>query len=71
MAPFVFVILHNLFYGLTTLLAGLQILFVPLQVISFVIAVVVAPVLFVVGLVGSLVLVKESNRQSCVSSSTS
>ena len=63
-APFVFTILHNLFYGLTTTFENLAFLFEPLHIISFIISLFVAPILFIVGLIGIIILLKRGSRHS-------
>ena len=63
-APFIFTILHNFFYGLAITFENLNFLFEPLHVISFIISLFVAPILFIVGLIGSIILLKGGNRHS-------
>lgn len=57
-APLVFTILHNLFYGLAITFENLKMLFETLHVASFIISLIVAPLLFVVGVIGSIVLLR-------------
>jgi len=58
--PFVFTILHNLFYGLAMIFENLKFLFEALSAISFIIAIIVAPIVFIVGVVGSKIFLKRS-----------
>jgi len=57
-APFVFSILHNLFYGLAITFENLKFLFEALHVASFLISLLIAPILFVVGVIGSMIYLK-------------
>jgi uncharacterized membrane protein len=54
-APLIFAILHNLFYGLTITFENLKYLFEPLQVTFFILAIIIAPIIFIVGVVGSII----------------
>ncbi len=60
--PFVFTILHNLFYGLAITFKNLVFLFEPLHTISFIISLFVAPILFIVGLIGIIILLKRGSK---------
>lgn len=65
--PFAGSILHNVFYALAIIFENLSFLFEALHVIFFIVALVIAPVLFVVGVIGSLILTcraSSSNQSS-------
>jgi hypothetical protein len=59
-APFIFSILHNLFYGLAITFENFELIFEILSASFFIIAIIVAPIMFVVGIVGSLVFLRTS-----------
>jgi hypothetical protein len=59
MAPFVFSILHNLFYGMAATFEHLACIFEPLHAACFIIALIAAPITFIVGMTGSTVLLKK------------
>ena len=54
-APFIFSILHNLFYGLAIAFGNLKYLFEALHITSFIISIIIAPIMFIVGIVGSII----------------
>jgi len=56
--PFIFSILHNVFYALAIMFENLKLLFEILHVSSFLISLIVAPIAFIVGAIGGLVLLK-------------
>ncbi|MEE8131682.1 MAG: hypothetical protein V3T98_01430 [Candidatus Paceibacterota bacterium] len=58
-APLPFAILHNLFYGLAIIFENFKHLFEALHVASFIIAIVIAPIIFIVGAVGSIFFFKK------------
>ncbi len=60
--PFVFSILHNVFYALAIIFENLKLLFEILHVASFFIALIIAPVAFIVGAVGSVILLKRNKK---------
>ena len=63
-SPFVFTILHNLFYALTILSSNILILkfvFEFLHVTSFLIATIISPILFLISVIISLVLLKKDS----------
>lgn len=51
-----FAILHNLFYGLAIAFENFKYLFEALHVASFIVATAIAPLTFIVGIVGSIIL---------------
>jgi hypothetical protein len=55
-SPFVFSILHNLFYGLSIAFENFKYLFEALHVASFIISLIVAPLAFIIGVIGSIIL---------------
>ena len=57
-APMPFTILHNLFYGLAETFENLKSIFEVLHGTSFIISVLIAPVLFIIGIVGSIIILK-------------
>jgi len=59
--PFLFSILHNFFYALAEIFVSLEILFELLHVVSFFISLLLAPILFIVGVLGSIILFKRIN----------
>ena len=62
-APFVFSILHNIFYALAITFDKISPLFEALHVISFITSLVIAPILFIIGAVGSIILFSQQNKQ--------
>ena len=62
-APFVFTILHNFFYGLAINFENLRFLFEALHVASFIISMAIAPIVFIVGVIGSIILLKSKSVQ--------
>jgi hypothetical protein len=58
-SPLVFTILHNLFYALGIYFEKLNILFEVLHGGSFIIALIVAPIAFLIGIIASFVLMKK------------
>lgn len=58
MAPLVFSLLHNIFYALAITFENLKLFFEILQVSSFFISVIIAPLTFVAGAIISLILLK-------------
>lgn len=58
--PLVFTILHNFFYALGIIFESLSFLFEILHATSFIISLLVAPIVFIIGLIGSLILIKNS-----------
>ena len=54
--PLIFTLLHNLFYALSITLGELKSLFEVLHVSSFIISIIVAPIMFIIGATGSIVL---------------
>ena len=61
-APFVFTILHNVFYALAIVFVSFKYLFEALHVISFIISLIVAPIVFIVGVIGSIIFFKKSSK---------
>ncbi|MCD4756006.1 hypothetical protein K8R20_00060 [bacterium] len=62
-APFISVILHNFFYGLAIAFPNLSLFFEFLHASFFILALVIAPILFLVGIVGSMILIyKEKGK---------
>jgi len=59
-SPFVFSILHNFFYALAIIFTTLSPLFEALHVISFIISLIVAPILFIIFLIGSIILLNKN-----------
>ena len=57
-APLIFSILHNFFYALAIIFEGLKFLFEALHAISFIIALLIAPLVFIIGAIISLILLK-------------
>jgi len=60
--PLITTVLHNLFYGLAITFENLKQVFDILSASSLIISVIVAPVAFVVGVVGSLIIVKREGE---------
>jgi len=58
-APLLFSVLHNLFYALGTIFKNLDFIFELLHGISFIIAMLVAPILFIIGVIGSIILMRK------------
>jgi len=58
-APLVLSILHNFFYALGIMFENLAFIFEPLHAISFIISLLVAPIAFLVGAIGSIVLIRK------------
>jgi len=62
-APLVSSVLHNLFYGLAIAFENLKFLFEALHVTFFVISIIIAPIMFMVGIVGSAILFKGTKKK--------
>ena len=58
--PFIFSILHNLFYALAMNFNSLKLLFEILHVASFIIAVIITPLGFIISAIASIVLLKKA-----------
>jgi hypothetical protein len=58
-SPLPFSILHNLFYALAIVLEDVKLLFEILDGASFIIALLIAPITFIVGVIGSIVLLRK------------
>lgn len=56
MSFFAFSILHNLFYGLGITFENFKYLFEALHIASFIISIIIAPIAFIIGVIGSLIL---------------
>jgi hypothetical protein len=54
-SPFLFSILHNLFYGLAETIESLRYIFEALHAASFIISIIIAPILFIIGVIGSII----------------
>lgn len=63
-APLLFSVLHNFFYGLAITFEKLAFIFEPLHAISFIISIIAAPILFIIGAVGSIILRNEKRTKS-------
>jgi len=61
-SPFLFSILHNLFYAMAMSFENLKFLFEILHVGSFIISLLIAPILFIFGIVGSILFLKSSKN---------
>jgi len=61
--PFVFTILHNFFYALGIVFENLNWLFEFLHASSFIISLLIAPIAFIVGTVGSIILFKRKDKK--------
>lgn len=57
-APLLFTILHNFFYALAIAFENLSFIFEPLHAVSFIISIIIAPIAFLVGIIGTLILWK-------------
>ncbi|MBN2306988.1 hypothetical protein JXD20_03305 [Candidatus Peregrinibacteria bacterium] len=57
--PFAGSVLHNLFYGLAMTFESLKYVFEFLQVSFFLIALLIAPILFIIGVIGCMVSLKK------------
>jgi len=60
--PLIATILHNLFYGLAITFENLKQVFDILSATFFIISLIVAPIAFIVGVVGSLVILKREGE---------
>jgi len=58
-APLVLSILHNVFYALAIAFENLSFIFEPLHGISFIMSLIGAPILFIIGSIGSIVLLNK------------
>ena len=56
--PFIFSMLHNLFYGLSITFENFKYLFEVLHIACFIVSIIIAPITFIIGIVGSMVLFK-------------
>jgi hypothetical protein len=63
-APLIFSILHNVFYGLAIRFENLSILFNILHSIFFIIAIMVAPIFFIIGAITSIIISKKISPDS-------
>jgi len=63
-APLPFALLHNVFYGLAIAFENFKSLFNALSAASFIIAIIVAPLIFIVGIVGSIILFKKDKKEA-------
>jgi len=61
-APFVGTILHNLFYGLAITFENFKFLFEALHITFFIISIIIAPIVFLIGIVGSMLFLKKSKN---------
>jgi len=59
-APLPLALLHNLFDGLAFTFKSLKFLFGPLQVAFFIAALVISPLIFLVGVIGSLIVMRKT-----------
>ena len=55
-APLICSILHNVFYALAIAFENLKFLFEILHVSSFIISIIIAPIIFIIGAIGSIIL---------------
>lgn len=62
-APLFFSVLHNLFYGLAATFKNFKYLFEALHVAFFIISIIIAPIIFIVGTIGSVVLFKDKTAK--------
>ncbi len=60
-------ILHNLFYGFATVSENFEYLFKALHVVFFIVGIVVTPVTFIVGVIGSIILFKSKRYRKGIS----
>ena len=60
--PFVFSILHNVFYALAIMFENLKLFFEILHASSFLIALIVAPITFIIGAIGSVIIMKRTHK---------
>jgi len=58
LCPFIFSILHNVFYALAIIFENIKLFFEILHVASFFISLIIAPLAFIAGAVGSAILLK-------------
>ncbi len=64
LGPFIFSLLHNLFYGLGMTYPRFEYIFLQLHKISFIVALLVSPILFYITAIGSIIIVKKEKRVS-------
>ena len=57
--PLIFSILHNIFYAMAIIFENFSIIFETLHVISFLIAILIGPTLFIISSIGSLILLNK------------
>ncbi len=67
LAPLPFSILHNAFYALAIVFENFEFLFEVLHVASFIIALAVAPITFIVGVIGSLIIFHKNKKEVATS----
>lgn len=58
LTPLLFSVLHNFFYALAIAFENLAFIFEPLHAISFIISIIIGPIFFIVGMIGSFILLK-------------
>jgi len=61
-SPLVFTILHNVFYGLAITFENLSFIFNSLHIASFLISLVIAPITYLIGFIGSIIILKKERR---------
>jgi len=61
-ASLIFALLHNLFYGIAISFNGLSSVFAVLHAVSFLISILITPILFIIGVTGSIILLRKKNR---------
>ena len=62
-APLPFTILHNLFYGLATVFENFKYLFEALHAGFFIISIIIAPIVFIIGIMGSFFLLRSIDEK--------
>lgn len=60
-SPFLGSILHNFFYGLSIVFGNLKLFFEVLHTTFFIISLLIAPILFIIGVTGSIIIFSRKN----------
>ena len=58
--PLIFSLLHNLFYGLAITFENFKYLFETLHVTFFIISIIITPVIFIIGIIGSFIFLQSN-----------
>ncbi|MFH2013465.1 MAG: hypothetical protein ABIJ17_00645, partial [Patescibacteria group bacterium] len=60
-SPLLFTVLHNLFYGLSITFENYKALFEWFHALFFIISIIISPIIFIIGIIGSMILLKNKH----------